>query len=402
MAARPFPGNSAAALAGAALFLWSCGSTSVSVTAPTGAKCQVSAAASAESAPAAGTTGTLSITTNRDCTWTASSAAAWISITSNTSGQGDGTVSYRVCQNTDPVSRRGMLAVNDAQVMIAQDPAPCRFTVTPASSTVAAAGGALSAHVDAHSGCAWTAASQVDWIQVAAGASGSGVGNVSLSVTANSGPARTGNVTVAGQTISIVQSAPDTPSPGPPPPLTCEYSLSPASASADAGPTSGSFALTASAPSCPWTVVSNTPWVSVTTATTGTGSAAVGWSASPNLGPGRTGTLTVAGQVFTVVQAGTTCSYALSPSGQTVAASGGPGSFSVATGPTCGWTASASDPWISLSGGAAGTGPGSVSFTVAPNSGAARTGTVTAGGQSFLVAQEAAAPVCSYAISAVP
>jgi hypothetical protein len=140
----------------------------------------------------------------------------------------------------------------------------------------------------------------------------------------------------------------------------------------------------------------------VTTAAAGTGSATVGWAVSANGGAGRTGTLTAAGQTFTIVQAGTTCSYALTPTGQTIAASGGGGTFSVATGPGCAWTASANDAWIVLIGGAAGTGQGSVSFTVAPNSGAARTGTITAGGQSFSIAQDAAAPACAFAISAVP
>src|SRR4051812_38073627 len=118
-----------------------CGSTSVSVTAPTGSKCQVSATSSMPSAPATGGAGTINVDTTRDCTWAASSAAGWIAITGGASGQGEGSVAFRVSENPTPSARRGMVTVNDAQIAIAQDPAPCKFSVAPGNVTMSAAGG---------------------------------------------------------------------------------------------------------------------------------------------------------------------------------------------------------------------------------------------------------------------
>src|SRR5690242_17928940 len=119
--------RSAFALITVALLAPACGSSSVNVVGPTTAKCQVSVSNSMASAPATGGSGTVSVDATRDCTWTASANAAWISITSAASGQGAGAVSYRVAPNQDPSARRGTVAVNDQQVQISQEAAPCRF-----------------------------------------------------------------------------------------------------------------------------------------------------------------------------------------------------------------------------------------------------------------------------------
>ena len=93
------------------------------------------------------------------------------------------------------------------------------------------------------------------------------------------------------------------------------------------------------------------------------------------------------------------CSYALSPAGQSYAASGGTGSVSVTTASNCGWTAAGGASWLAVTAGASGTGPGSVSFSVAANTGSAsRTAALTIGGQAFTVTQAGAAG--SFTISA--
>jgi Tol biopolymer transport system component len=58
-------------------------------------------------------------------------------------------------------------------------------------------------------GCSWTAVSNAGWITVTSGANGSGNGAVGYSVAVNSGVARTGSITVAGQTFTVMQSAPE-------------------------------------------------------------------------------------------------------------------------------------------------------------------------------------------------
>src|SRR5688500_2957805 len=80
---------------------------------------------------AAGGAGTVAIAASRDCTWAASNAPSWITITSATNGQGEGTFTYRVSSNPDPVTRRGTIDVNSISVAVSQEAAPCRYTVTP-------------------------------------------------------------------------------------------------------------------------------------------------------------------------------------------------------------------------------------------------------------------------------
>src|SRR5262245_52970430 len=84
---------------------------------------------------------------------------------------------------------------------------PCAPAISPTSSnltTSAAATGSVT--VTAGTGCTWTAASNVGWITITAGASGSGNGSVSYTVAANtSTTSRTGSMTIAGQTFNVTQ-----------------------------------------------------------------------------------------------------------------------------------------------------------------------------------------------------
>ena len=82
------------------------------------------------------------------------------------------------------------------------------------------------------------------------------------------------------------------------------------------------------------------------------------------------------------------CTYTISSSGSSIAASGGPGSFTIAAGGNCNWTAVSGSSWIST--GSVGSGNGTVTFTVAANIGAARSGVITVGGQTFTITQAAA------------
>jgi uncharacterized repeat protein (TIGR01451 family) len=84
----------------------------------------------------------------------------------------------------------------------------------------------------------------------------------------------------------------------------CSYSLSPASALVAFNSGAGTLSVTASA-ACPWTALSNTPWLTVTSGASGSGNGIAGYwfAANPN-GTPRAGTLTAAGWTFTVTQAG--------------------------------------------------------------------------------------------------
>lgn len=83
-----------------------------------------------------------------------------------------------------------------------------------------------------------------------------------------------------------------------------------------------------------------------------------------------------------------TCSFQLSTTSQSVAASGGTGLVEVVAGTLCGWTATSSASWLAVTSGASGVATGWVGYSVAPNTGASsRTATLTIGGQTYTVTQ---------------
>jgi hypothetical protein len=202
----------------------SCGSsasTSLSPVAPVTARCQATVVSSSGSYGATGGSGTVTVTVPRECAWSAVSQNAWVTITSGGEGQGDGSVTYRVAENTDPVSRQANLIVSERQVTVAQGAAPCRFDVgSSASGPLAPEGGELIINLRTHPACGWNAASEVAFASAAPG-EGRGDAAVRVSVQPNAGPERVISVLVAGQRITSTQrqaaAAPPAPSPAPPP-----------------------------------------------------------------------------------------------------------------------------------------------------------------------------------------
>jgi hypothetical protein len=55
--------------------------------------------------------GSVNVTADSGCSWTATSNASWITITSGTSGSGNGTVNYSVSENTSSNARTGALTI---------------------------------------------------------------------------------------------------------------------------------------------------------------------------------------------------------------------------------------------------------------------------------------------------
>jgi glucose/arabinose dehydrogenase len=86
--------------------------------------------------------------------------------------------------------------------------APCSFSILPASKSFAAAGGMAVVQVTAGVSCPWNAVSNDSWIIINSGSSGTGVGAVNYSVEPNAANSiRTGSLTVAGETFTVVQGA---------------------------------------------------------------------------------------------------------------------------------------------------------------------------------------------------
>jgi hypothetical protein len=269
--------------------------------------------------------------------------------------------------------RSGTVTVAGHAITITQA-SGCSYTLTPPSQSAPAGGGTGSVAVAAGAGCTWTAASNVPWARVTAGASGTGGGTVQYTADPNTGPARTGTFTIADQTFTLNQDG------------NCSYVVSPDTLARGSGATNEQVDVTAAA-GCAWTAVSNVPWVTVTNGASGSGNGSVALAFAANPGPERSGTLTVATRTVTVSQQ-SGCTYALSATAYTAPTGGGPGSVNVTAAAGCTWTAVSQVAWITVTSGASGSGDGPVQFAVDPNAtGAQRSGTILIAGQTFTVTQ---------------
>ncbi len=412
--------------------------------------CTYTLDASSASVSASASTGNVSVTSS--CAWTATSNASWISITSGASGSGDGTVDYAVAANTGTSARTGTLTIAGNTFTVTQEiaapactlsanpssiteggsatltasctPAATSYTwtggtcadttgstctVTPtATTTYTVAGtnaggtsteanatvtvhpctytlGASSAsfsasastgNVSVTSSCAWTATSNESWISITSGASGSGNGTVAYAVAANtSNAARTGTLTIAGNTFTVIQeiAAP-----------ACTLSANPSSFTIG-GSTTLTASCTPAATSYTWT--GGTCAGTTDTTCTATPTATTTYTVA---GTNAGGTSVAASATVTVHP----CTYALGASSASFSASANTGNVSVAS--SCAWTATSNVSWISITSDASGSGNGTVVYAVAFNTGTtARTGTLTIAGRTFTVTQSTAVPACT-------
>ena len=81
----------------------------------------------------------------------------------------------------------------------------CVPALTSTSATAPAVGSAGTIPVAAPAGCAWTATSNVSFLTISSGSSGTGSGSVNYTVAASTVASRTGTLTIAGQTFTVTQ-----------------------------------------------------------------------------------------------------------------------------------------------------------------------------------------------------
>jgi hypothetical protein len=144
---------------------------------------------------------------------------------------------------------------------------------------------------------------------------------------------------------------------------------------------------------CAWAAVGLPDWITVAptdwTARLGFGPANFNLVVAPNWGDLRRATMSIGGAAVEVTQGATgPCfSYALSSGSATATAAGGPGTVAVTTGPGCVWTASGGSDWVMLTSPSPSIGSGSVSYTVARNTGDSRSTAFTIAGLPFNLQQ---------------
>jgi len=152
--------------------------------------------------------------------------------------------------------------------------------------------------VSAAENCQWTAVSDMPWININH-SSGQGSGKVSYSVTANPTiEARSGTLSIAGKTVTVNQDQ-----------GVCSYSITPTSHTHSANAETGNVSVITSLAHCEWTARSNElSFLNIKTTLPIQGNGTVVYSMTANTSSeNRQGTLTVAGQTFTVNQERTPC-----------------------------------------------------------------------------------------------
>ncbi|HEY0545011.1 MAG TPA: BACON domain-containing carbohydrate-binding protein [Pyrinomonadaceae bacterium] len=275
---------------------------------------------------------------------------------------------------------------HESQVVVANfPPLSCPMTVSPNSSIIPTGGGSGSVNVVASPDCQWTAVSRVDWITVTGGASGTGNGTVTYTVTPPSlaSPeggynSMVGQIIIANQSF-IVNWGGDGDG--------CYQSPIPNNASFAASGGDGSF-FVYSPSGCAWTPISNVSWITAPT-DVHIADGGVTFHVAPNTsGAPRTGTITIGDGTYTVNQLTDACVYTLSTTTQAVIAGGGQQTVSVTALGGCAWTATSNADWLHVTYGSNGIGNDTVYYYVDYNNSLnPRTGTLTIAGQTLTVNQ---------------
>ncbi|HUE90227.1 MAG TPA: BACON domain-containing carbohydrate-binding protein, partial [Vicinamibacterales bacterium] len=105
------------------------------------APCRIEIAPTARDVGASGESVSATVTAPSGCAWAATTEVSWITVTSSSTGNGNGTLSIVVAANTGD-QRTGTVQVADQVLTIRQATAICSYSLAPSAQSIAAAGGA--------------------------------------------------------------------------------------------------------------------------------------------------------------------------------------------------------------------------------------------------------------------
>jgi hypothetical protein len=186
--------------------------TVVAATALSSPDCVFAVSPTSINAAGGGSTESVSVSVSpADCdppTWSATSGVSFVTVTP-ANGSGSGAVTLSVASNVGGATRTGTVTIAGQTVTISQA-APCTFNVSTTSvGPLPGVGGSATVTVTpTPAGCSpttWTASSSSAFITVSP-TSGSGAGTATVTAAANTtGAQRTGTVTIAGRSVSVVQ-----------------------------------------------------------------------------------------------------------------------------------------------------------------------------------------------------
>ena len=241
------------------------------------------------SIPVTGGAATTTLTLSPNVVWTVTSSDAWLQITSATSGSGATTVSVHAVANPNVESRAGTITIAGKTFTVTQEGVGA--TVDSQDQVLGTDGGSFNVDVTTSSGANWTASTDVSWLTVALGQTGTGSGSALIVADPMTNPAvsRTGTLTVAGESFYVTQRG---------------YNLSINPPIAQIGSNAGAGEVGVSAPlSAVWEAIVTVPWINIVGGTTGIGDGVLRYSVMANeTGQPRTGKIVIAGEVYTISQ----------------------------------------------------------------------------------------------------
>ncbi|HEX6463614.1 MAG TPA: BACON domain-containing carbohydrate-binding protein, partial [Vicinamibacterales bacterium] len=335
--------------------------------------------------PASGGAVSVELVTAGGCSWTASTAAAFVSGLSPTSGMTSARIQMNVAANPSSSARAATVTIGTENFTIAQQgTSPCNNSLAPTSATVSAAGQAGTITLTSAAGCAWTASSSDTTVATITTdpLSGQGSATIGYSVSGNTGPSlRAATLTIAGLSFSITQAA-------------CGYALDNTNFTVSGAANTVTVNVSTAA-TCQWSASSSASFISIVSAANTTGPGGVRFSIAANpTGSARAGNVTVAGQTVTIAQGPGMPSMAIDKGVLVFGATRDASAFGAQTsaqivrltqaGPsgTVTWTASSNQPWLTVSP-ASGTGTATLAVAVQFDAGLPANGSV--GGQITIV-----------------
>lgn len=145
--------------------------------------CSYSAAPGSYFFYSAGGSADFSVVAPGGCAWTAASSVPWIAVTSG-AGPGVSPLSISVAANNG-AARTGTITTGTTSISISQAATGCTYSLSTTSLSFPQGGGPQSVDVSAGSGCEWTVTGLPLWLTVTSGASGVGIGRVTLEASPN-------------------------------------------------------------------------------------------------------------------------------------------------------------------------------------------------------------------------
>ena len=238
-------------------------------------------------APAAGMSSAVQLSTGPACPWSAAANQSWIAI-APASGTGPTRLQLTVASNAGP-QRNGSASIAGRTLGVIQGNG-CTYSVSPRTQNASAGGGSGTFSVTTAPLCPWNVLGVPSWLQVTL-ANGAGASAVGFTASPNPTPERSAMFTIAGQEVTVNQ------------PSQCTFELAPPFHEFDATGGNGNVLVIVSG-ACSWTASTSADWIKMTAGTAGTGNGLVQFVVPPNPGPARQSHVTIAGRQYAVRQGG--------------------------------------------------------------------------------------------------